>query len=65
MVEKMEFNGYEYSGDIGQYQELKSSSVYQGEQYGISTVAFDLQEDLLWAGTYGVRKFVQSLVCYI
>ena len=58
----MEYNGaggydpYEYGGEIGQYQELKMSSVYQGEQFGISTVAFDLHEDLLWAATYGVRR---------
>lgn len=52
----MEFDEFEYSGAIGTYQELKLASVYRGDQYGISTVAFDLHEDLLWAGTYGVSQ---------
>ncbi len=55
----MEYDEYsEYSGSIGPYQELKLASVYQGEQFGISAVAFDLHEDLLWAGTYGVSMHI-------
>lgn len=50
-----DYNGYSYAG---QYQELKVTSVYQGEDYGISAIAFDLQEDLLWAATYGVKEDV-------
>ena len=48
------YEGYEYGGEIGQYQELKLASVYQGDEFGVAAVAFDLQEDLLWAATYGV-----------
>lgn len=57
----MEFNGHGYEafdyggGEIGQYQELKLSSVYRGEEFGITAITFDIHEDLLWAGTYGVR----------
>lgn len=50
---------FEYSyNDVGsaggQFQELKIATCFRGEEYGISSVAFDPQEDLLWAATYGV-----------
>ena len=41
-------------GSIGQYREIKVASCYRGEEYGISSLLFDPQEDLLWAATYGV-----------
>lgn len=52
----MEFD-YSYNevgGGVGQFRELKQATCFRGEEYGISSVAFDLQEDLLWAATYGV-----------
>ena len=49
---------FEYSygevGSIGQYRELKVTTCYRGEEYGVSSLLFDPQEDLLWAATYGV-----------
>ena len=51
---------FEYNGvsSIGKFQELKLATCFRGEEYGISSVAFDLQEDLLWAATYGVCAYV-------
>ena len=60
----MDFD-YDYTevGSIGQYQELKLATCFGGENlYGISSVAFDPQEDLLWTATYGVCVQVQGLV---
>lgn len=48
------YNDVNVGGGVGQFQELKVASCFRGEEYGISSVAFDPQEDLLWAATYGV-----------
>ena len=47
---------------VGQFQELKMVSCFCGEDYGVSSVAFDPQEDLLWAATYGVSS-IDSISC--
>lgn len=39
---------------LGQFHEHKLVTCFRGEEYGISSLAFDPQEDLLWAATYGV-----------
>lgn len=51
----MDFD-YNYNdvGSIGQFQELKLATCFRGEEFGISSLSFDPQEDLLWAATYGV-----------
>lgn len=36
------------------FQELKLASCFRGDEFGVSSVVFDPQEDLLWAATYGV-----------
>ncbi len=40
----------------GQFQELKLTGSYRSDEYGVSSVVFDVQEELLWAATYGVRE---------
>ena len=40
--------------ELSQFQELKTTSCYRGEEFGVSSVVFDPQEDLLWAATFGV-----------
>lgn len=49
--------GYELDhevGSLGQFQETKLVSCFRGEEFGVSSVSFDPQEDLLWAATYAV-----------
>lgn len=41
---------------LGQFQEVKLTGCYRSDEYGVSSVVFDQQEDLLWAATYGVRE---------
>ena len=47
--------------DVGGYQfhELKLVSCFRGDEYGVSSVCFDPQEDLLWAATYQVLTTLQ------
>ena len=53
---------YEYEiGSLGQFREHKLVTCFQGDEYGISSLAFDPQEDLLWAATYGVSIFIKEL----
>ena len=40
--------------ELGHFQELKLTSCFRGDEFGVSSVVFDPQEDLLWAATYGV-----------
>ena len=42
--------------DSGGFREVKLVSTYRSDEYGISCVAFDPQEDLLWAATYGASS---------
>jgi len=51
-VELIACRGMEY--ELGQFQEVKLVSCFRGDEFGVSSVAFDLQEDLLWAATFGV-----------
>lgn len=52
----MEFD-YNYSeGSLGQFQEHKQVTCQGAEEFGISSLAFDPQEDLLWTATYAVRS---------
>lgn len=51
-LELIACRGMEY--ELGQFQEMKLVSCFRGDEFGVSSVAFDLQEDLLWAATFGV-----------
>jgi len=52
---ELDYN-FDEIGSVGQFQEVKTVTCFRGEEYGgISSLAFDPQEDLLWAATYGVR----------
>lgn len=33
---------------------MKLCSCFRGDEYGVSSVVFDPQEELLWAATFGV-----------
>lgn len=46
---------YREMGTLNQFQEHKQVTCLGAEEYGISSLAFDPQEDLLWAATYEVR----------
>ena len=34
---------------------MKLRSCFRGDEYGVSSVVFDPQEELLWAATFGVN----------
>ena len=40
-----------------EYEEYKSVECYRGQEFGISSVVFDYQEELLWTSTHGVSSF--------
>lgn len=37
---------------------MKLCSCFRGDEYGVSSVVFDPQEELLWAATFGVRELL-------
>ena len=37
-----------------EFREVKLCSSFRGDEYGVSSVVFDPQEELLWAATFGV-----------
>jgi hypothetical protein len=48
---------YSEVGSLGQFQQHRQVTCYAGGgggECGLSSLAFDPQEDLLWAATYGV-----------
>lgn len=46
--------------EFGHIQEVKLASCFRGEEFGISSVVFDPQEDLVWAATFGVSSVLIS-----
>ncbi len=60
----LDYHEYEL-GSLGQYREHKLATCFRGDEYGISSLAFDPQEDLLWAATYGVsvkNSYIKSIL---
>lgn len=51
----MDFSAYGYSEVLGKFHQHKQANIFCGrEEYGVSSLAFDPQQDLLWSATYGV-----------
>lgn len=42
--------------EAGEYSAVHSLQVDGGHSYGVSSVCFDSQQELLWMGNQGVRK---------
>ncbi len=50
-----DYNGVDL-GAVGQFEECKQATCFRaGDFGGLSSLAFDLHQNLLWAATYGVR----------
>lgn len=47
-----------------EFQEAKLSSCFRGDEYGVSSLVFDPQEELLWAATFGVSREGWWVGCY-
>lgn len=42
-------------GELGKFQQHRQAACFDGrEEYGVSSLAFDPQQDLMWSATYGV-----------
>ena len=41
-----------------EFREAKLRSCFRGDEYGVSSVVFDPQEELLWASTFGVSIYI-------
>ena len=39
-----------------EFRQVKLRSCFRGDEYGVSSVVFDPQEELLWAATFGVSR---------
>jgi len=51
----VDLSGVDLGAAVGQFEECKQATcVRAGEYGGISSLAFDLHQNLLWAATYGV-----------
>ena len=37
-----------------EFRQAKLRSCFRGDEYGVSSLVFDPQEELLWAATFGV-----------
>ena len=42
------------NGGKMEFRQVKLRSCFRGDEYGVSSVVFDPQEELLWAATFGV-----------
>ena len=46
----------------GEFVQIKNLMVDGGDQFGVSAVAFDRQEELLWMGNAGVSSSLQGML---
>lgn len=53
-------NAYGVPQGCGEFQKVGSLLVDGGDRFGVSAVAFDLQEELIWMGNRGVSGRIRS-----